>query len=86
MRTDQRSGEAGASEHEEIRREDRRAHVGVEAASAFPHAPRETEDALQERDASFAALTLACSTPPMKKRRDFSPCSLSRVRPSSASH
>ena len=53
--TNEQLGEAGASEHEEIRRENRRAHVGVEAASAFPHAPRETEDALQERDASFDA-------------------------------
>ena len=43
--------EAVSREQEEIRRKDRRAHVGVKAGRAFPHAAREPEAAFQERDA-----------------------------------
>ena len=43
-----RSRQLRAREQQEIRREDRRAYVGVKATRAFPDAAREAEDALQQ--------------------------------------
>ena len=41
---------SGAREHEQIRGEDRGPHIGMKARRTFPHAPREAEDAFQERN------------------------------------
>ena len=47
------SADPVAGEQQQIRGEDRGAHVGVKRRGAFPHASRETEDAFQERDAAL---------------------------------
>ena len=50
MRSRSRSGQAAPGEQQEIRGEDRGAHVRVKARRAFPHAARRAKDPLQERD------------------------------------
>ena len=50
-----RSGQSVSREEEQIRREDRGTHVDVKSRRPFPHAPRQAEDPLPERDPGLDA-------------------------------